>query len=773
MPWRGGTGNPLAPENLVGGSNLLADKCVFTKSLQIAIEGAIHPFGYNSLKDLASIKTEEKLPSADSLLNLQKTTTSCKRCLLYEQLLREMAEVLLSEMKECQMSPSSPAEANALASSIERLRGVVEVLECSPHQSVPGSPALFSAADIPSRARLPPVADLALSATSSLSQGSTFITSTSDTLNGSTGTWFYDLLVPNTMSLDDENRFQRGKGESKGKEGGDSVSASRSLSASSNTSGSSHFRPPTDLGTSPILDNSLSNIKRTTYLPRGASYSLSTFASVEGPSPPLVKLTDRTVLGRNGGKRMVNDYVVLRKIGVGSNGNVVLVQHAETKELYAMKVLKFDKKLNERQLKIIRSEIAVLKKVSHPNVVRLHEVIGDRHHKRIFLILQYISGGSISRGVSTATIVPIPEAQLRLYTKQILSAMKCLHSHGIFHRDIKPDNILIDNNEKIYLTDFGVCAISTGAGVPGVEGTPAFMAPEVCSGKLKVVGELVDVWALGVTLYQLMYGFLPFRSSSCLDLTRKIVNHPVVFPDEPEKQRSVGSVSTLMTYVRRLSRSAEVKRTKEKEYEQEEELQGEEVKEVTEEEDVEEEEEEEEAYDDYDDDDDDENNVFKHCKIVSSWQFKELIRGVLCKDPKLRWTLRRIGKSAWLNQEPCYFRGPPISDTRPNLAMNSSLSRNKLRELGASGKKEEFSFKLNPTPVIQSGLRRRSVVISSMEITHVGNSVESHPVLSAHSIEPPGSLPIQSTSTTVTKASKGKKSWKRFLPFFWRHGKNT
>ncbi|ORC92268.1 protein kinase domain [Trypanosoma theileri] len=774
MPWSGSCENPLAAETLADGSNYLGDETAFIRSLQLALESAINPFGYKSLRDLAAITTEEKLPTAESLLTLQKSTPPCKRCLLYERLLREVAEVLLSELEECQMSPSSSAGASALASSIERLRGVVEVLECSPFQSLSGSPAMFSAADSPSRGRIPQAADAILNITSPLSQGSTLLTSASDTLNASTDTWFYDLLVPNGTSPEEENNLPKGKSKEKGISDTRSQSRSRSLSICSTLSGSARLKPSCSQCDRSARDSNSAKIRRTTYFPRGASYSLSTLIT-NTEAPPRVKVTDQTVFGRNGGKKVINDYVVLRNIGRGSHGRVVLVQHQETKELYAMKILKFGKKLNERQLKVIRSEIAVLKRVSHPHVVRLHEVIGDKCHKRIFLILQYVSGGTIARSVTTTTIVPIPEAQLRQYTKQILSAIKCLHSRGVFHRDIKPENILIDGNGNTYLADFGVCAISSGMGVAGVEGTPAFMAPEVCSGKLEVVGELVDVWALGVTLYQLMYGFLPFRAFTQLDLTRKIVNCPVVFPDDVKKRGSVGSTSTIITYVKRMSTSAlsnddgkdNDERWDNPQYEDliEEEAPNDKGEAVEEGE--------------------DEDNEFKYCKIISSRQFKELIRGVLCKDPDHRWTLRRIGESAWLTQELSFERAHPTFDS---LAFNSPTNDNSaassprhpnpftqtLKESARHSPAEKKNTqKRETTPTAQSRVRCATIREPQRGNTGASSSVEGQPVLSSYSIEPPLSLPTRLTTANESKPSRHGKSWKNLLHFSWGGKKKT
>jgi serine/threonine protein kinase len=265
---------------------------------------------------------------------------------------------------------------------------------------------------------------------------------------------------------------------------------------------------------------------------------------------------------------LVNHYTVLDIIGEGSQGRVYLAFDEAEKEFRAIKSVKKPLPGSEamRQLKL---EIEILRSLRHPNIVGLFDVVDDVKHKRLLLVMQYIEKGCIAKFIAGADVddpecVPIPLNRFGYMAKQILDALCFLHKHGICHRDIKPDNILVGTNDQVYLADFGVAEayhrdIATGVGsesdstsmsyestdrspkgrttasqlaVVGAgvaKGTPMFFAPEALLHDPTVtttvrasrftMSSASDVWACGVTFYFLIVGRMPFTHSASLSAT--------------------------------------------------------------------------------------------------------------------------------------------------------------------------------------------------------------------------------------------------------------
>ncbi|KIO34421.1 hypothetical protein M407DRAFT_40255, partial [Tulasnella calospora MUT 4182] len=215
----------------------------------------------------------------------------------------------------------------------------------------------------------------------------------------------------------------------------------------------------------------------------------------------------------------------------------------------------------------IKREIAIMKKCQHSNVVQLKEVIDDPHNKRIFLILEYLEGGELKWRAPPPTESPTLEVeQTRQIFRQIILGLEYLHYQGIIHRDIKPANLLVRSDGTVKISDFGVSQFSyalrlqsAGANAirtstPGEDvlmdesdlcktaGSPAFFAPELCyqggsggslpsfaagattPGAPPPVTAAIDIWALGVTLYCLLFGKPPFNAPTEFMLYKIIPN---------------------------------------------------------------------------------------------------------------------------------------------------------------------------------------------------------------------------------------------------------
>ncbi|KAI9361032.1 kinase-like domain-containing protein [Pilaira anomala] len=264
------------------------------------------------------------------------------------------------------------------------------------------------------------------------------------------------------------------------------------------------------------------------------------------------------------GNKIINNFMILKEIGRGMHGKVKLAQDMETGELVAIKIV--DKQSRRRQLgynvlkqkeflttpeneQKIRREIAILKKCIHPHVVRLREVIDDPASRKIYLALEYMEGGEIKwreDDESNQPVLSIDEA--RYIFRDVVSGLDYLHYQGIIHRDIKPANLLLTKDGIVKISDFGVSYFNqhlAGEGEYNDEierelaetaGTPAFFAPELCSSvennplDERRITKAIDVWALGVTLYCLIFGQCPFIASTEFELFDIIPTAPLAFP---------------------------------------------------------------------------------------------------------------------------------------------------------------------------------------------------------------------------------------------------
>ncbi|XP_054717035.1 calcium/calmodulin-dependent protein kinase kinase 2-like [Uloborus diversus] len=246
----------------------------------------------------------------------------------------------------------------------------------------------------------------------------------------------------------------------------------------------------------------------------------------------------------------LNHYRLKGEIGQGSFGIVKLAYNEADNTHYAMKVLS-KKKLMRRAglygrvpptrdghksrigpLEQIYREIAILKKLNHPNVVKLFEVLDDPDEDNLYMVFQLIQRGPV---INVPTNDPLPETKAWQYFRDIVMGIEYLHYQKIVHRDIKPSNLLLSDDDRILISDFGVCNQFEGvdAFLSDTAGTPAFVAPEVLKGTREVYsGKALDIWQMGISLYAFVYGDVPFQDSNILALYTKIKSYPVPFPEQ-------------------------------------------------------------------------------------------------------------------------------------------------------------------------------------------------------------------------------------------------
>ncbi|ELK17966.1 serine/threonine-protein kinase DCLK3 [Pteropus alecto] len=196
-----------------------------------------------------------------------------------------------------------------------------------------------------------------------------------------------------------------------------------------------------------------------------------------------------------------------RVIGDGNFAVVKECRHRETRQAYAMKII--DKSKLKGKEDMVDSEILIIQSLSHPNIVKLHEVYETE--TEIYLIMEYVQGGDLFDAIIES--VKFPEHDAALMLTDLCKALVHMHDKSIVHRDLKPENLLVQRNEdksiSLKLADFGL-AKHVVRPIFTVCGTPTYVAPEILSEK--GYGLEVDMWAAGVILYILLCGFPPFRS---------------------------------------------------------------------------------------------------------------------------------------------------------------------------------------------------------------------------------------------------------------------
>ncbi|KAJ0050911.1 hypothetical protein NL108_009899 [Boleophthalmus pectinirostris] len=219
-----------------------------------------------------------------------------------------------------------------------------------------------------------------------------------------------------------------------------------------------------------------------------------------------------------GAEELHKYYEVYETIGSGGFAKVKLGRHKLTGEKVAIKIM--SKKDLGDDLPRVKLEIDAMKNLSHQHVCRLYQVIETS--TQIFMVIEYCPGGELFDYIIAKD--RLSEEETRVFFRQIVSAIAYVHSQGFAHRDLKPENLLIDGDHNLKLIDFGLCARPKGG--LGYElmtccGSPAYAAPELIQGKA-YIGSEADVWSMGVLLFALLCGYLPFDDDNCMVLYRKI-----------------------------------------------------------------------------------------------------------------------------------------------------------------------------------------------------------------------------------------------------------
>ncbi|KAM4042036.1 rho-associated protein kinase 2 isoform 3-T3 [Anomaloglossus baeobatrachus] len=230
------------------------------------------------------------------------------------------------------------------------------------------------------------------------------------------------------------------------------------------------------------------------------------------------------------------DYDVVKVIGRGAFGEVQLVRHKSTQKVYAMKLLSKFEMIKRSDSAFFWEERDIMAFANSPWVVQLYCAFQD--DKYLYMVMEYMPGGDL---VNLMSNYDVPEKWAKFYTAEVVLALDAIHSMGLIHRDVKPDNMLLDKHGHLKLADFGTCMKMDETGMVRCDtavGTPDYISPEVLKsqGGDGYYGRECDWWSVGVFLFEMLVGDTPFYADSLVGTYSKIMDHKnsLNFPEDVE-----------------------------------------------------------------------------------------------------------------------------------------------------------------------------------------------------------------------------------------------
>jgi RAC serine/threonine-protein kinase len=240
-------------------------------------------------------------------------------------------------------------------------------------------------------------------------------------------------------------------------------------------------------------------------------------------------------------KRMTaDDFTLVKLIGKGNFGKVMLVTLNASGETFAMKVLSKKHIVESNEIEHTMSECSILQRLSHPFLIKLHYAF--QTEDKLYLILDFVNGGELFYHLQREK--KFAEGRVRFYGAEILLGLEHLHNNSVLYRDLKLENLLLTSQGHVVMTDFGLSKdglVGSEARTGTFCGTPEYMAPEMLSAK--GYGKQVDWWSFGSLIYEMLTGLPPFYSQDIQEMYRRIVSDRLTFPPHvSENTRSLLSL---------------------------------------------------------------------------------------------------------------------------------------------------------------------------------------------------------------------------------------
>jgi len=230
---------------------------------------------------------------------------------------------------------------------------------------------------------------------------------------------------------------------------------------------------------------------------------------------------------------VIGEWVVGKTLGQGSFGKVKLGTHQRTHKKVALKLIEHAQ-ASPKDLINIEREGRIMGLLDHPNIVRLHEIIEIADKNTTCLVLEYIEGGELFDYIVANRRLKEPEA-IRFF-RQVISAVEYCHSNLVIHRDLKPENLLLDADKNIKINDFGLSNLmNPGNFLETYCGSPLYSSPEIIM-ETNYMGPEVDIWALGVILYAMVTGYLPWDGDEVKEQVKNAVKANYELPDHVSQE---------------------------------------------------------------------------------------------------------------------------------------------------------------------------------------------------------------------------------------------